>query len=72
MSAKSNQPTLKEQIANLQTLLEWFEQQDIDLEEALEKFKEADKVSKAIEERVSGLKNEITVLKQRFDQDQNL
>ncbi|HYG84146.1 MAG TPA: exodeoxyribonuclease VII small subunit [Verrucomicrobiae bacterium] len=69
MSAK-NKSSLKQQIAELQELLEWFDQPDIDLEEALEKFKVADILARQIETRVGSLKNEITVLKERFDQDQ--
>ncbi|HEX6258402.1 MAG TPA: exodeoxyribonuclease VII small subunit [Candidatus Saccharimonadales bacterium] len=69
MSAKSNTVPLKQQLVELNELLEWFDQPDIDIEEAIAKFKEASKLAAAIEKRVSGLKNEVTVLKQSFEQD---
>lgn len=68
MSAK-NKESLKQQMEALQALLAWFDQADVDLEEALVKFKEADAIARQIEERVGALQNEVTVLKQRFEQE---
>lgn len=67
MSTKNN-PTVQEQIDELNTLMEWFEQEDIDVEQALKKFEEADKLAQAIEKRLVTLENDVTVLKQRFDE----
>jgi exodeoxyribonuclease VII small subunit len=67
MSTKNN-PSLREHIAELETLMTWFEQDDLDIEQALEKFKQADSLAKKIEKRLSSLENEVTVLKQRFDE----
>lgn len=66
MSAKNN-PTLAEQIEQLDALAEWFEQDDFDIEEAIAKFEEASVVAEAVKTKLSVLENKITVLKQRFD-----
>lgn len=67
MSGK-NEPTVQEQIDELNELMEWFEQDDVDIEESLKKFDQADALAKAIEKRLSSLDNEVTVLKERFDE----
>jgi len=66
MSTK-NKP-LRDEIAELETLMNWFEQDDIDVEEALAKFKQADALAQTIEKRLQELQNEVSVLKQRFDE----
>lgn len=67
MSTKNN-PTVQEQIDELNQLMEWFEREDVDVEQALKKFEEADKLAQAIEKRLVTLENDVTVLKQRFDE----
>ncbi len=66
MSAKNN-PTLAEQIEQLDALAAWFEQDDFDIEEAITKFEEASQVAESVKTKLSELENKITVLKQRFD-----
>jgi exodeoxyribonuclease VII small subunit len=66
MSAKNN-PTLAEQIEQLDALAQWFEQDDFDIEEAIAKFEEASVVAESVKAKLSELENKITVLKQRFD-----
>lgn len=68
MSVKSNSKTVQQQIDELNELMEWFEQEDVDVEQALKKFEEADKLAKDIEKRLSSLDNDVNVLKQRFDE----
>lgn len=67
--SKQNDLSVQEQIDKLNTLMEWFERDDVDIEEALAKFEEADVLARDIEHRLSSLKNEITVLKERFDKE---
>lgn len=54
-------------MARLDELVTWFEQDDIDIEEAIEKFEEASTLAATIKVRLSQLKNNITILKERFD-----
>lgn len=59
--------TIKENIAALQVLLEWFEGDDFSLEASIEKYKEAEALAKHIEAQLAELKNDVTVLRQDFD-----
>ncbi len=60
--------TINTQIAELDALVGWFDGDDFEIEEAISKFKEAEKLASDIEKDLSALKNEITVLKRKFDE----
>jgi len=66
MSAKNN-ATVAEKTAKLDELVAWFDSDNFELEQAIEKFKEAEKLAEEIEHDLSELKNTITVVKQKFD-----
>ncbi len=63
----SSLKSLNQQMRELDELLAWFEQPDIDLEEALKKFDEGVLLAEAIKKHLSKVENKITVLKERFD-----
>ena len=60
--------TINTRIAELDTLVDWFNSEEFELEEAIGKFKEAEKLAGDIEHDLASLKNEITVLKRKFDE----
>lgn len=64
---RKNEPPLQQQINQLESLIQWFESEDVDLEQAIAKFEEGSKLAEHIKERLNGLENKITVLKERFD-----
>lgn len=64
---KNNQ-TIQEKIAALDTLVAWFDSDEFSLEGAIAQFKKAESLAKEIEDDLSKLKNEIEVVKQKFDQ----
>ena len=66
MSAKSN-PGVAKKTAKLSELVAWFDSSDFELEKALEKFKEAEKLSEEIEADLMALKNDIQVVKAKFN-----
>ena len=66
MSGKSK--TIEEKMSELRALVAWFEQDEFKLEQAGEKFAEASKLAGEIEKDLAGLKNDITVLKQSFEE----
>jgi exodeoxyribonuclease VII small subunit len=68
MPSKSSEPTLQQQLAELDDVLTWFDNPDIDLDDALAKFDHGVKLAEAAKEKLISLENKITVLKQRFDQ----
>lgn len=60
-------PNLNEQLAELDKVLAWFEQSNIDLDEALVKFEEGTKLAETIKKRLNDVENKIVILKERFD-----
>lgn len=59
--------SVSEKMTELSELVSWFESDEFQLETALDKYKEAEKLATDVEKDLTGLKNEITVLKQKFD-----
>ena len=59
--------TIAEKTAELAKLVEWFDSEDFSLEEALDKYKDAEKLAADIEQDLKSLKNDIQIVKQKFD-----
>ena len=66
MSDKNNATSIADRLTQLNQLVAWFESDDFTIEEALDKFAEAEKLAKTIDEELSVFKNKITVLKKDF------
>ena len=58
--------SLNEKISDLDAQVEWFYSDDFKLDEAVDKYKEAVKLAKEIENDLTKLKNEIEVLSEDF------
>ena len=69
MSSTKAEPTLQQQMAELDALLAWFDQPDIDLDEALSKFDDGVKLAEQLKQRLEKLENKVSILKERFDQE---
>ncbi len=65
MSVKNN-ATISEKTAKLSELVAWFDGDDFELEQALDKFSEAEKMAAEIEHDLLALKNNIEVVKAKF------
>ncbi|MFZ1258712.1 MAG: hypothetical protein WAQ25_04555 [Candidatus Saccharimonas sp.] len=61
--------TLAEKMLQLQQMVDWFENESFVLDEALERFKEAELLAKEIEAELLELKNKVVVLTKKFDQE---
>ena len=61
--------TVQAQLNELGELVGWFQGPDFTLEEAVEKFKLAETLAETIEKDLTKLKNDIKVVKQKFDKD---
>jgi len=59
--------TVQEKLAELSELVGWFQGSAFQLETALDKFKEAEALADNIEKDLTKLKNDITIVKKRFD-----
>jgi len=59
--------TVQQKLTELSELVEWFQGTDFKLEAAVNKFQSAEKLAAEIEKDLTELKNEISVVKKRFD-----
>ncbi len=67
--SKSNK-TVQEKTIELSELVAWFDSEDFSLEAALDKFKVAEALAEEIEADLVALKNDIQLVKQKFDSEQ--
>lgn len=67
MSEKNN-ASVSEKTAQLSDLVAWFDGDEFELEKALDKFKEAEKLALEIEKDLVALKNDIQVVKEKFSE----
>ena len=58
--------TVAENIEQLENLLEWFESEEVTVEQATAKYEEALELTKAIEEQLKNAKNQVEVIKKKF------
>ena len=63
-----NDKTLSEKIAELQEYVSWFEGEDFEVEKSLDKYKQAEALADGIKKDLDGFRNEISVVKKKFDQ----
>lgn len=68
MSNEKSKLSVQEKMSNLSGLVAWFQEPDFKLEEALDKFKQAEALANEIENDLTSLKNDITVIKKKFDE----
>jgi exonuclease VII small subunit len=59
--------SVQEKLADLSELVGWFQGASFKLEDALTQFKAAEKLAEEIEKDLTKLKNDIKVVKKRFD-----
>lgn len=59
--------TLQQKLEELDQLVAWFEGDDIQIEQALKKFDEAEKLADEIGSELKTAKNKIEVIKKKFD-----
>lgn len=59
--------TIQEKTVELSELVAWFDSEAFTLETALDKFKEAEALAESIEKDLAALKNDIQIVKQKFD-----
>lgn len=65
MSKENN--TIQDKIATLSQLVAWFDSDEFTLETAIDKFKQAEELAETIEKDLKALKNDIQIVKQKFD-----
>lgn len=58
--------TISQKMEEFERIVAWFDSEDFGLEEALEKYRQAEKLAGEIEKQLAAVKNEVDVLKQKF------
>ncbi len=58
---------ISDKLAKLQMYVDWFESDEFSIEQSLEKFSEAEKLAAEVEHDLQELKNEVVVLKTKFE-----
>lgn len=59
--------TINKKTEKLSELVAWFDSEELTVEEALDKFKQAEALASEIEDDLNNLKNEVNIIKQKFD-----
>jgi len=59
--------TVAEKLEKLESLLIWFESEEITIEESLKKYEEALQLAKEVEELLEKAKNNVEIIKQKFE-----
>jgi exonuclease VII small subunit len=59
--------SVQDKLTELSELVGWFQGSSFKLETALDKFKEAEALAEEIEKDLTKLKNDIKIVKKRFD-----
>lgn len=64
MSGKNNKNSgsVKDQMAQLETALAWFDSEEFNLDEAFDRYEEAAKLSNDLEKTLTEMKNKVEVL----------
>lgn len=58
--------TFAEQFSELETITEWFETADVDLDEGLKKFERGLELAKALKQKLADVENTVITLKKKF------
>lgn len=59
--------SIQDKLSELTKLVAWFDSDDFTLETAIDKFKQAENLAETIEKDLSAIKNDIQLVKQKFD-----
>lgn len=61
-----NKSTIAQQMEELESLLEWFESEELTVEEAMQKYEQALELSRALEVQLKDAKNQVEIIKKKF------
>jgi len=65
--SQKKQLSIKSKTEELSKLVNWFNGDEFDIEIAIDKFKQAEKLAEEIEQDLLSLKNEVRQIQQKFD-----
>ena len=59
-------PTFAEAFSELEKLTEWFETEEVDLDEGLKKFERGLELAQVCKKKLAEVENKVTTLKKKF------
>lgn len=65
-SDKTNEKTIEQMMAELNDRIAWFQSEDFNLDEAKQRFIEAQQLAKDITAALDGMQHDITVISEDF------
>lgn len=65
--ATKKQPSFADAFAELEALTQWFETQDVDLDEGIKKFERGLELAAVCKKKLSEVENKVERLKMKFD-----
>ena len=63
------QPTFAEAFSELEKLTEWFETEEVDLDEGLQKFERGLELAKVCKKKLAEVENKVSALKDKFEEE---
>ena len=60
-------PTFAEAFKELESLTEWFETEDVDLDDGIKKFERGLELAQVCKKKLSEVENKVTELKKKFE-----
>ncbi len=63
-----NDRSLREMLDQFETIVNWFDSDDLDIEAATKKFEEGSELAEDIKQRLAEAKNQIKIVQQKFDE----
>lgn len=64
---RKNKPDLSKQLAELDAIIKWFDNPNVDLNEALNKYDQGVALAESIKTSLTEFENKITIISQKFD-----
>ncbi len=60
--SNADNPSLREQMEQLEEILAWFDSDEFELEAAVERYQRAARVAEQIDQRLTEIKNKVTII----------
>lgn len=64
----SKKTDFKQQLEELERIVEWFESEEVDIDQALEKFERGMELASNLEEQLGEMENKVREITQKFNE----
>ncbi len=63
----SKEPAFADLMKELEEIVEWFDQDNLDIDASLSKFERGLEIAETLKKRLDGVENKVTKIKAKFD-----